>query len=433
MGFRLISETVDGSIRDVIQLKTLNRSVEYRQMYEALAACPRVFVDRLVEALNSLGQSLGIDACSAFDVVLCGDLEQADRVKMYNWWRGFFGTVARAEIPKDREADFQAAVSDMVSEIMKAGSARKSVVSEGGSDLSFAVKSIGRGIVDAALGVVGFCQGLDSDGGSDGDIEMSNESGWRLLEAEDLSDGQLEVYRKFVFDVKSEPNCVRILSRTLGGDDDRARRIVEDWRFDKDQLEAKLEMFDIRRLGTDDVVDWLMERRLVDSEDEGRAWLARWGHRELDECSGGSCSEGSCSEGSEWVSMRDICQADEGSDDDCQDCGDGDCRRVKRYRRDGVSGDLVTGSRVDEMTIEQEIDRAEDLAGLLWGQGQRNMEQLIRSGKFTDEEMMGALEDTGLVGLTEINDFLAYEFDSFLDMVGADVDLWRDSLEIERA
>ena len=50
---KTISETIDGSIKSIIQLKTLDGSLEYSQMFDALEDCPDEFKAKLAGALNS--------------------------------------------------------------------------------------------------------------------------------------------------------------------------------------------------------------------------------------------------------------------------------------------------------------------------------------------------------------------------------------------
>ena len=50
-----IDETIDGSIKDIIQLKTVDNSLEYSQMFDALEDCPGDFKVKLIDALNSVG------------------------------------------------------------------------------------------------------------------------------------------------------------------------------------------------------------------------------------------------------------------------------------------------------------------------------------------------------------------------------------------
>jgi len=40
---KIVSETIDGSIKNIIQLKTLDSSLEFSQMFDALEDCPPEF------------------------------------------------------------------------------------------------------------------------------------------------------------------------------------------------------------------------------------------------------------------------------------------------------------------------------------------------------------------------------------------------------
>ena len=97
-----ISETIDGSIKDIIQLKTLDNSLEYSQMFDALEDTPREFQLKLVDALNSLGETMQVPPTEAFNKVLCKSDDGNEDVtkKLYNWWRAFFevlGVVAESQ------------------------------------------------------------------------------------------------------------------------------------------------------------------------------------------------------------------------------------------------------------------------------------------------------------------------------------------------
>ena len=45
---RFIKETIDGSIKNIIQLKTVNHSLEWCQLYDALEDCPTEFINKLI-------------------------------------------------------------------------------------------------------------------------------------------------------------------------------------------------------------------------------------------------------------------------------------------------------------------------------------------------------------------------------------------------
>lgn len=123
---KVVSETIDGSIKDIIQLKTLDNSLEFSQMYDALEDTPRSFQLKLVDALNSLGETMGVPPEEAFNKVLCkSDDENEDvKKKLYNWWRAFFEVLGKCDrIPADRVQEFDQKVDDLMAEIMKVGDA----------------------------------------------------------------------------------------------------------------------------------------------------------------------------------------------------------------------------------------------------------------------------------------------------------------------
>ena len=113
----------------------------------------------------------------------------------------------------------------------------------------------------------------------------------------------------------------------------------------------------------------------------------------------------------------------------------------KKYKKDGETKTLVTGSdkenktndkqEVTEMTIEQEITDPWKLLELLWGQGQENLRELLESELFDDEFVMQMIEDMEIHDLTAINDAFAYDFESILDMFGCDPHAWSQNLEIK--
>ena len=113
----------------------------------------------------------------------------------------------------------------------------------------------------------------------------------------------------------------------------------------------------------------------------------------------------------------------------------------KKYKKDGETKTLVTGSdkenktndkqEVTEMTIEQEITDPWKLLDMLWGQGRENLRELLESELFDDEFVMQMIEDMEIHDLTAINDAFAYDFESILDMFGCDPHAWSQNLEIK--
>ena len=118
-----ISETIDGSMKDIIQLKTLDSSLEYSQLFDALDDCPQDFKAKLIGALNSLGQTMGIPATDVFNQVLCASEDENAKKKLYNWWRAVFEVVSKSvpNIPEDRRQEYEEKLDALISEICKAG------------------------------------------------------------------------------------------------------------------------------------------------------------------------------------------------------------------------------------------------------------------------------------------------------------------------
>ena len=94
-------------------------------MFDALQDTPRDFQFKLMDALNSLGQTMEIPPTECFDKVLCASDDENPDVKktMYNWWRAFFEVLGKTSgnLPKDRDAEFTEKVDALMAEIMKSG------------------------------------------------------------------------------------------------------------------------------------------------------------------------------------------------------------------------------------------------------------------------------------------------------------------------
>ena len=152
-------------------------------MFDALEDTPRDFQLKLMDALNSLGQTMEIPPTECFDKVLCASDDENPDVKktMYNWWRAFFEVLGKTSgnLPKDREVEFTEKVDALMAEIMKSGdkeaSSDNEVVLEDGyeeapkadeddmlKDFDFAVQHIGE-IANKVKDIVNFvnpyCEG----------------------------------------------------------------------------------------------------------------------------------------------------------------------------------------------------------------------------------------------------------------------------------
>ena len=108
----------------------------------------------------------------------------------------------------------------------------------------------------------------------------------------------------------------------------------------------------------------------------------------------------------------------------------------KQVTQDGETKTLVAGEEnkkpVCEMTIEQDINNAWNLAEYLWGQGKENLEELLRIKLVDGDAILQLLEDMGERNLTSINDLFAYDFPSVLDSLGLDGHAWSQNLEFKR-
>lgn len=192
-------------------------------MFDALEDTPRDFQFKLMDTLNSLGQTMEIPPTECFDKVLCASDDENPDVKktMYNWWRAFFEVLGKTSgnLPKDREVEFTEKVDALMAEIMKSGdkeaSAGNEVVLEDyeeadkveedemNKDFDFAVQHIGE-IANKVKDIVNFvnpyCEGntthcnskevdntmkkIDERGGSDW-VSMDDMIGMEVGESDD--------------------------------------------------------------------------------------------------------------------------------------------------------------------------------------------------------------------------------------------------------
>ena len=138
-------------------------------------------------------------------------------------------------------------------------------------------------------------------------------------------------------------------------------------------------------------------------------------------------------EGFDEVDFDDLNESD-----DNEKNGDEIKSTPKKFKNDsGSTSELVTGSKkkqVSEMTIQQDINDAEQLCEMLWGQGKSNLRKLIDSKVASPDEIMSIVED--MIGyeepptLTQLNDLFAYDFESVLESLGVDIEKYNDTLEI---
>ena len=92
-------------------------------MFDALEDCPPGFKSKLIGALNSLGETMGVSPCDTFNKVLCASDDENAKKKLYNWWRAVFEVVGKSagNVPQDRVGEYEEKVDALVAEICKAG------------------------------------------------------------------------------------------------------------------------------------------------------------------------------------------------------------------------------------------------------------------------------------------------------------------------
>ena len=524
-----INETIDGSIKDIIQLKTLDNSLEYSQMFDALEDCPKDFQTKLIQTLNSVGETIHVSPVDVFNIVLCASNKGDDKdvvKKMYNWWRGVFEILSKCDVPDDRKKEYDDLVDALMAEISKTGNDVKVNESEEYGyeqadiedenamlkDMKFAISKIGE-IANRVQDLINFvnpyCQSFNEDkimkfkkinekGGEfvppelfecDGveyKIEPEKnptfpEGDYAILEWED-GEYKYKCRHMGAYDVKTWMNNMR-------KDENRRReeRILrqrykkneskdDEWvdmddligvpqsdprddiespkRFQKaDESNVVVDVNDVwellKVLEDDEASSNL--KSLIDSHVRSEAEIMdaidelypenvtqielnnvfATGMEEIVDALGLDV-DAYMKDGSFVDTLKPSTIAAEGDEESNQDeVKDGE----KKFK--GDDGEVKTldnaGKKVvSEMTIEQEIDDPWKLSEMMWGQGQENLQELLRSDVVDEEEVMQMLEDMEIRDLTNINDVFSFEFREILESLGLDGKAWSNNLEIKR-
>ena len=524
-----INETIDGSIKDIIQLKTLDNSLEYSQMFDALQDCPKDFQTKLIQTLNSIGETIHVSPVDVFNIVLCASNKGNDKdvvKKMYNWWRGVFEVLSKCDVPDDRKKVYDDLVDVLMAQISKTGNDVKVNESEEYGyeqadiededamlkDMKFAISKIGE-IANKVQDLINFvnpyCQSFNEDkimkfkkiNEKDGEfvppelfecdgveykIEPEKnptfpEGDYAILEWED-GEYKYKCRHMGAYDVKMWMNDMR-------RDENRRRdeRILRQ-RYKKNESKDGewIDMDDLigvpqsdprddieipKRLHKADesnvVVDvndvWellkVLEddeasnnlKSLIDSHVRSEAEimdvidelypenvtqielnnLFATGMEEIVDALGLDV-DAYMKDGSFVDTLKPSTIAAEGDEESNQDeVKDGE----KKFK--GDDGEVKTLDNADkkvvsEMTIEQEIDDPWKLSEMMWGQGQENLQELLRSDVVDEEEVMQMIEDMGIRDLTGINDVFSFEFREILESLGLDGKAWSNNLEIKR-
>ena len=524
-----INETIDGSIKDIIQLKTLDNSLEYSQMFDALEDCPKDFQTKLIQTLNSVGETIHVSPVDVFNIVLCASNKGDDKdvvKKMYNWWRGVFEVLSKCDVPDDRKKEYDDLVDVLMAQISKTGNDAKVNESEEYEyeqadiedenvmlkDMKFAISRIGE-IANRVQDLINFvnpyCQSFNEDkimkfkkinekGGEFVPPELFEcdgveykiapeknptfpEGDYAILEWED-GEYKYKCRHMGAYDVKTWMNNMR-------KDENRRReeRILrqrykkneskdDEWvdmddligvpqsdprddieipkRFQKaDESNVVVDVNDIwellKVLEDDEASNNL--KSLIDSHVRSEAEIMdaidelypenvtqielnnvfATGMEEIVDALGLDV-DAYMKDGSFVDTLKPSTIAAEGDEESNQDeVKDGE----KKFK--GDDGEVKTLDNADkkvvsEMTVEQEIDDPWKLSEMMWGQGQENLQELLRSDVVDEEEVMQMLEDMGIRDLTGINDVFAFEFREILESLGLDGKAWSNNLEIKR-
>ena len=102
----------------------MDNSLEYSQMFDALEDCPKDFQTKLIQTLNSIGETIHVSPVDVFNIVLCASNKENDKdvvKKMYNWWRGVFEILSKCDVPDDRKKEYDDLVDVLMAEISKTG------------------------------------------------------------------------------------------------------------------------------------------------------------------------------------------------------------------------------------------------------------------------------------------------------------------------
>ena len=440
-----INETIDGSIKDIIQLKTLDNSLEYSQMFDALQDCPKDFQTKLIQTLNSVGETIHVSPVDVFNIVLCASNKEDDKdvvKKMYNWWRGVFEVLSKCDVPDDRKKEYDDLVDVLMAEITKTGNDVKvNEAEEYGyeqadiededamlKDMKFAISKIGE-IANKVQDLINFvnpyCQSFNEDKimkfkkineKDDEWIDMDDLIGVPQSDPRDDIEIPKRLHKADESNVVVDVNDVWELLKVL--EDDEASNNLKSLIDSHVRSEAEIM----------DAIDELYPENVTQIELNN---VFATGMEEIVDALGLDV-DAYMKDGSFVDTLKPSTIAAEGDEESNQDeVKDGE----KKYK--GDDGEVKTLDNADkkvvsEMTIEQEIDDPWKLSEMMWGQGQENLQELLRSDVVDEEEVMQMIEDMGIRDLTGINDVFAFEFREILESLGLDGKAWSNNLEIKR-
>ena len=423
----------------------MDNSLEYSQMFDALEDCPKDFQTKLIQTLNSIGETIHVSPVDVFNIVLCASNKGNDKdvvKKMYNWWRGVFEVLSKCDVPDNRKKEYDDLVDALMAEISKTGNdAQINESEEYGyeqadiededamlKDMKFAISKIGE-IANKVQDLINFvnpyCQSFNED--KIMKFKKINERDDEWVDMDDLigvpqSDPRDDIESPKRFQKADESNVVVNVNDVW-----ELLKVLED-----DDASSNLKSLIDSHVRSEaeimDAIDELYPENVTQIELNN---VFATGMEEIVDALGLDV-DAYMKDGSFVDTLKPSTIAAEGDEESNQDeVKDGE----KKFK--GDDGEVKTLDNADkkvvsEMTIEQEIDDPWKLSEMMWGQGQENLQELLRSDVVDEEEVMQMLEDMGIRDLTGINDVFAFEFPEILESLGLDGKAWSNNLEIKR-
>ena len=411
----------------------MDNSLEYSQMFDALEDCPKDFQTKLIQTLNSVGETIHVSPVDVFNIVLCASNKGDDKdvvKKMYNWWRGVFEVLSKCDVPDDRKKEYDDLVDVLMAEISKTGNdAQVNESEEYGyeqadiedenamlKDMKFAISKIGE-IANRVQDLINFvnpyCQSFNED--KIMKFKKINEKYDEWVDMDDL-----------IGVPQSDPrDDIEIPKRLKKADESNVVVDVNDvWELlkvleDDEALSNLKSLIDSHVRSEAEIMDAIDELYPEDVTQIELNNVFATGMEEIVDALGLDV-DAYMKDGSFVDTLKPSTIAAEGDEESNQDeVKDGE----KKFK--GDDGEVKTLDNADkkvvsEMTIEQEIDDPWKLSEMMWGQGQENLQELLRSDVVDDEEVMQMIEDMGIRDLTGINDVFAFEFREILESLGLD-------------
>ena len=395
--------------------------------------------------MNSVGETIHVSPVDVFNIVLCASNKGDDKdvvKKMYNWWRGVFEVLSKCDVPDDRKKEYDDLVDVLMAEISKTGNDVKVNESEEYGyeqadiedenamlkDMKFAISKIGE-IANKVQDLINFvnpyCQSFNED--KIMKFKKINERDDEWVDMDDLigvpqSDPRDDIESPKRFQKADESNVVVDVNDVW-----ELLKVLED-----DEASSNLKSLIDSHVRSEaeimDAIDELYPENVTQIELNN---VFATGMEEIVDALGLDV-DAYMKDGSFVDTLKPSTIAAEGDgESNPVEVKDGE----KKFK--GDDGEVKTLDNADkkvvsEMTIEQEIDDPWKLSEMMWGQGQENLQELLRSDVVDEEEVMQMLEDMGIRDLTGINDVFAFEFREILESLGLDGKAWSNNLEIKR-